>query len=416
MSDSNPGADWLNEEPWAPFPNNMHTDCHSPHSTGDSLCQSQPLDTTGDFYADDRPTESIEGFLNDGWKHHSFIVESNKQTRRRFQWFVTINYEEILSISQINQEWRDFSKKTSRLNHKGLALFWVREVTPSDTRLIHYHLGILEGFSDDKNAVRRVIDKCVSHLSRKHVRVERVRNPYAIAKYMLKLGEHHRHKILLFKPDLGLKRVGHLGRFRPKGKKKAQILNQVKARKKSIKDGLSVGGNAELARHISTFVGRPYREIRITVGEDPYSPVWEQWQDQIWEQRRLSAQVPPCPKPTTHVPDHEDPFLVEEVLGRPSPEPLAFPSKPAEKKNGRRRSRKAMAIRRHSRASDLVRSVFRTKKTRGSRRSRPSRSRTRHSIPRPLFNNSRNSGISIFKSGLLSPSPSDIRLPRGHSP
>ena len=420
MSGSNPEEAWLSEEPWAPFPNTMHTNCQSTHSTGDFLSQSTPLETTGNFYPDERPTESIEGFLNDGWKHHSFIVESCKQTRRDFQWFVTINYEVVLSIEQIRQEWSDFSKKTSRLNKKGLALFWVREITPSDPRRLHYHLGILEGFSDDKNEVRRVMDQCVSHFSQKHVRVEYRDNPYAIAKYMLKLEQNHRDKILLFKPDLDLRRVGHLGHFRPKGKKKAQILKQVKARKKRIKEGMSIGGNAELARHISTFVGRPYREIRITVGEDPYSPVWEQWQDNLWAQQRLSAELPPRPQATTVVPDHEDPVFVEDLLGTPSPGllkgPKAAPYKPVPKKTGRRRLSRTKGVRRQAKASDLVRSVFGAKTTRRTRTNRPSRSRTRHSIPRPLFNNSRNPEISIFRSGLLSPSPSDIRLPRGHSP
>lgn len=419
MSVGDSGEDWRQEEPWAPFPNTMPTDCHPTHSTGDFLCQSHPLETTGGFYPDDRATESIQGFLNDGGKHRSFIIEACTRTQRDFQWFVTINYEVVLSISQIKEEWKGFSKKTSRLAHKGLALFWNREITPSDPRRLHYHLGILEGFSDDENEVRRVIDKCVSHFSQNHVRVEYRRNPYAIAGYMLKLEADHRDKILLFKPGLDLKRVGHLGQFCPKGIKKDRLLKQVKARKDRIKEGMSHLGMAEFARYISTLLQLPYKKIRNIIGADPYCPVWEQWQESMWAQQRLSASSQPRPQAGSLSPDHEDPFFVEDVLGLPAAETSIASRrpchKPIQKKTGRGRPGKAKTRRRQGRGSDLVRSVFGSKTTRRSRRNRPSRSRTRHSIPWPLFNNCRKSEVSIFHPCLKS-GPSDIRLPRGHSP
>ena len=425
MSGSDPGEEpwlgekkWIGEEPWAPFPNPMHTNCHPTHSTGDFLCQSTQLETTGDFYPDERPTESIEGFLNDGWKHHAFIVEACKQTRRDFQWFVTINYEVVLSIEQIKEEWSGFSKKTSRLADKGLALFWNREITPSDPRRLHYHLGILEGFSDDEKHVRQTIDRCVSHFSDNHVRVEYRRNPRAVAKYMLKLEDYHRDKILLFKPGLNLKRVGHLGPFCPKGITKDQILKQDSARKKRIKEGMSIGGNTEIARYISNFVRRPYRQIRKMVGEDPYCPVWEQWQDGMCERRRLYESWALVPQATTPAPDYEDPFFLEELYGTPSTPPEGQRGqiailRPVPEQAGRNAVVKRRARRTQAKASWLVRSVFGTKIGTQPSANRPHR--TRRSVPRTVINNSRYPELSIARPPLVA-GPSDIRLPRGHSP
>ncbi|NBU73076.1 MAG: hypothetical protein EBS53_16820, partial [Bacteroidetes bacterium] len=76
----------------------MYTNRQPPNLTGQPLCQFNPPYSTGGLYADDRATESIEGFLNDGKKHLSYIVESCIRTKRTFEWFVTINYEAILSI------------------------------------------------------------------------------------------------------------------------------------------------------------------------------------------------------------------------------------------------------------------------------------------------------------------------------
>jgi hypothetical protein len=419
MSGSDPGEEaWLSEEPWAPFPNTMPTDCHPTHSTGDNLCQSNPLETTGRFYPDDRATESIQGFLNDGWRHYAFIVESCKQTNRAFQWFVTINYEAILSIDQIKKEWRQFSKKVSRLADEGLALFWNREITPSDPRRLHYHLGILEGFSDDEKQVRETIDGCVSHFSDNHVRVEYRRNPDAIAGYMLKLADDHRDKILLFKPGLNLKRVGHLGPFCPKGVTKDQILKQDSARKKRIKEGMSIGGNTEIARYISNFVGRPYKQIRKMVGEDPYCPVWEQWQDGMCERRRLYESWALVPQATTPAPDYEDPFFLEELYGTPSTPPEGQKGhvailRPFPEQAGRNCVAKPRARRTQAKASWLVRSVFGTKAGTQPSANRPHR--TRRSVSRPLINNEVSPDISMFRTP-LAPRPSDIRLPRGHSP
>jgi hypothetical protein len=264
----------------------MYTNRHPPHLTGQPLCQFNPPDSTGGCYADDRATESIEGFLNDGKKHLSYIVESCIRTNRTFEWFVTINYEVILSIQQIKKEWLTFTKGTSRHHKDDLAYFWVREITPSDPRRLHYHLGILQGFCEDEETVEGILRKCLRGFSQYHMKVERPRDPYDLAPYMLKLKDHQRDKILLFKPNLGLERVGQNRLFSPPGIKKTKLLAGLKEKNNRVKEGSTLMGHPELAQYISTFLGLPYKEISRMIGEDPYNEVWERWQDGMWSRRQ----------------------------------------------------------------------------------------------------------------------------------
>lgn len=304
------------EEPWVPYPKYIPSDCHTSHTTGDFLCQFNPPESTGGFYPDDSPTESIEGFLNDGGKHRAFIIESCKLTHRTFQWLVTVNYEVVLSIDEINEEWGTFTKRTSRLANKGLALFWVREITRTDPRRLHYHMGILEGFSNDIDEVRRVMDKCLSDFSKNHVRVEAPDNPYAIPAYILKLEPHHRDKIILFRPKLGLKRVGHLGHFGPEGMRKKDVLGRAKEKKDRVKAGCKHVWVPDIANHISTFLGMPFKKIRDLIGENPYDPVWEKWEDGMWERRHSPA---PLNRQTNREDrDFEDPFFINDEVGTPA--------------------------------------------------------------------------------------------------
>lgn len=268
----------------------MFTNRHPLHLTGQPLCQFNPPDSTGGVYADDRATESIEGFLNDGKKHLSYIVESCQRTKRTFKWFVTINYEEILPIKQIKEEWLTFTKRARDYHKDGLAYFWVREVTPTDPRRLHYHMGILDGFCDDEETVRGILHHCLRKFSKKHLRVERPTNPYDLAPYMLKLKDHQRAKILLFKPGLGLERVGQNKLFSPQGVKKTALLAQVRERNDRLKEGSSLMGHPELAQYISTFLGLPYKKILRMIGEDPYSETWERWQDSMWSRQRERAE------------------------------------------------------------------------------------------------------------------------------
>ncbi len=250
------------------------------HTTGSPLSQSNPPYSRGLLYPDDRATQSIEGFLRDGGRQLACIIESNLKTGREFQWFVTINHEDILSVDQINTEWKTFTNRTRRYYAQGLSFFWVREPTPSDTRRIHYHLAILNGFCDDIRTMDGILRTCLSRFSRYHMDILPA-YPRHVAPYMLKLGEKHREKILLFKPYLKLRRHGLAGQFLPKGMKKKTLMSKVSAYGSRIREGASLAGNAEVIRHISEFLQLPFKEVRRMVGEDPYNPVWEAWGDSM---------------------------------------------------------------------------------------------------------------------------------------
>jgi hypothetical protein len=255
----------------------MHADCHSLQTAGDLLCQSNPLESTGDTYPDTCATDSIFGYLNCGMKQVSCIIEANRLTKREFQWFVTISCEDVLSIAAHNEQWLSFTNRTRRYYKQGLALVWTREITPSDPRKLHYHLGVLEGFSNNQAWVRQIFEKCLVRFARHHLWVEPAHHPRSIPFYLFKQREWHRDKILLFKPNLNLKKFGFLGAFWPKGVTKRQLESRIRVRERSIADGASKGFNPVVIRHVSNFTQRPYKEIRRLVGEDPHDPVWESW-------------------------------------------------------------------------------------------------------------------------------------------
>jgi hypothetical protein len=192
----------------------------------------------------------------------------------------------------------------------------------------------------------------------------------------------YKDKRVLFAKKTGSDKHGTFGKFWAPGwshKKFREVINQETAAvEKNIKDPRVL----RLVEHLHRKLGIKFNDVKWAYALDPYTPEIE---------------------------------AMMAALEESSEEPAA-PYKPIPKKTGRRRPSRTKTVRRQAKASGLVPSVFGAKTTRRSRTNRPSRSRTRHSIPKPLFNNSRNSEISIFHPRLLLPSPSDIRLPRGHSP
>jgi hypothetical protein len=272
----------------------MPTNCHPPHLTGLPLIQSNPPYSRGLFHPDDRATESIEGFLRDGVKQRSYILESLALTNRTIQWFAGISHEDLLSLPEIKRQWRTFTNRTRRYYSADLAFFWVREPTPSDPRRLHYHLAILDRFSDDPETVREVLGTCLSRFTGHHLWVhpEPVRSSYGVLSYMLKLGEKQREKIMLFKPGLDLRRHGLAGHFLPKGMGKRALVTRFNSREKRISEGATMLGYPELIRHISDFLQLPVKRVRRLVGEDPYNPVWESWIDSMHSLKRGHSMSP----------------------------------------------------------------------------------------------------------------------------
>lgn len=261
----------------------MPTNGHPPHLTGDPLIQLNPPYSRGLFYPDDRATESIEGFLRDGVKQRSYILESLALTNRTFQWFAGISHEEVLPISQIKRQWTTFTRRTRRYYRNNLAFFWVREATPSDPRKLHYHLGILDNFCDDAETAKDVLRTCLSKFTDHHLWVdpEHVRSSYGLLSYMLKLGKTQEKNIRLFRPGLDLRRHGLAGHFLPKDMGKRTLEKRVNTREREIAAGASMLGHPELIRHLSDFLQLPAKKVRRLVGEDPYDPAWESWMDSM---------------------------------------------------------------------------------------------------------------------------------------
>ena len=262
---------------------NKYTDCHSSllHTTGDPLCQSKPLHSLNQFHCDDRFTESIQGFLKAGSKQQSYIIEANKMTGRHFEWFITVNMETVLSIKSINKQWLTLTNRLRRYYGEGMSVFWVREITPTDTRRIHYHMLVHSGFSSDESHVRKIFDKCLCRFSKYHMQVEPVREPFHIVGYLLKQKPQHHHKILLFKAGIGLKKFGMLGHFWPEGMTKREIEKRVKGREAEIAKGASLPGRPEFIWSLSEFLQMSFKQVRRYVGADPHHPAWLRWMETL---------------------------------------------------------------------------------------------------------------------------------------
>jgi hypothetical protein len=258
----------------------MPTYCHS-LDPDELLIQLNPPHSLDLFYPDDRATESIEGFLRDGGKQRSYILESLRLSGRTFQWFAGLSHETILSPEKINLAWRTFTNRTRRYYDRNLAFFWVREPTPSDPRRLHYHLAILDDFLDNPDDLHKVLKTCLSRFPDHHLWIRPAKPAFYDLTYMLKLGGCDEDEILLFKPGLKLRRHGVAGHFHPEGIKKRALVSRVNSREHRISEGASMLGHPELIHHISRFLQIPVGKVRRLVGEDPYNPVWESWMDSM---------------------------------------------------------------------------------------------------------------------------------------
>ena len=368
-----------------------------------TLFQHNPYKTNRSQFPAKSYTENIGSFCEMARKRKTAIVRNLKMTGRSFSHLVTINLYEQQHPDLINPVFNAFAKN---LGTHGLDGHWTIEVNKKN--FLHWHLLFLN-FKGNPSQLKQLLTRYLKDVQFPRFRVEvecrkhKNRNLLDYCLKVLKPGyksfdaedgdlgngpvavpvpDLYKDKRVLFAKKTGFDKHGTFGKFWAPGwshKKFREVIKQETAAvEKNIKDPRVL----RLVEHLHQKLGIRFNDVKWAYALDPYTPEIE---------------------------------AMMAALEESSEEPAA-PHKPIPKKTGRRRPSRTKAVRRQTKASDLVRSVFGAKTTRRTRRNRPSRSRTRHSIPRPLFNNSRNFEISIFRSGLRVPSPSDIRLPRGHSP
>ena len=368
-----------------------------------TLFQNNPYKTNPSRFPAKSYTDNVGSFCEMARKRRTAIRRNLKMTGRSFSHLVTINLYEEQHPALINPVFNAFAKN---LGVRGLDGHWTIEVNKKN--LLHWHLLFLD-FKGTPSQLKQLVTHYLKDVQFPRFRVEvecRKQKDRNLLDYCLKIlkpgyksfdaedgdlgnspvsvpvPDLYQDKRVLFAKKTGFDKHGTFGKFWAPGwnhKKLREVIKQETAAvEKNIKDPRVL----RLVEHLHQKLGIPFNTVKWAYALEPYTPEIE---------------------------------AMMAALEESSEEPVAA-HKPVQKKTGRGRPRKAKAVRRQAKASDFVRSVFGAKTTRRTRRNRPSRSRTRHSIPRPLFNNSRTFEISIFHSGLLSPSPSDIRLPRGHSP
>ena len=368
-----------------------------------TLFQHNPFKTNPSQFPAKSYTDNIGSFCEMARKRKTAIRRNLKMTGRSFSHLVTINLYEQQHPELINPIFNAFAKN---LGTHGLDGHWTIEVNKKN--LLHWHLLFLD-FKGNPSQLKQLVTRFLKVVQFPRFRVEvecRKHKDRNLLDYCLKvlkpgyksfdaedniLGSStvsqlvpdlYKDKRVLFAKKTGFDKHGTFGKFWAPGWNHKQLRDLIRRETSAVEKNIKDPRVLRLVEHLHQKLGIKFNTVKWAYALDPYTPEIE---------------------------------AMMAALEESSEEPAA-PHKPIPKKTGRRRPSRTKGVRRQAKASDLVRSVFGAKTARRTRRNRPSRSRTRHSIPRPLFNNSRNSEISIFRSGLLSPSPSDIRLPRGHSP
>jgi hypothetical protein len=206
-------------------------------------------------------TDSIEGYLNEASKLTQCLVRNRKALKSRYTWFVTICVEKVMAPLDVNAWWR---KAARNLERHGVVASWVRE--PTRTNSVHYHL-ILRSSHDERD-LASIIERSLPsrQIAPWHRNIERIKgNDWHLLHYISKaklagktekgtvLSDLYRDKRLLFQPNLGIRKVGTIGKFWITSK--SAIWNDIKAHEQKVTNGLAVGGIKRLAKHVHEFFG-----------------------------------------------------------------------------------------------------------------------------------------------------------------
>lgn len=178
----------------------------------------------------------------------------------KYTWSATINVEATLTPIEITEIWKKVCRK---LNAAGVVALWVRE--PSRSNHCNYHLLV-----KSEQSQREVI-KAIEHAMpdrgkiRWHKQVQPVKNQFQFIRYIAKARtqgfvngkfvlDRHADKRLLFKPNLGLRKVGTIGKFWAESR--AKIWADICAREKRIAEKRANPELRLLARRLHDLVGQ----------------------------------------------------------------------------------------------------------------------------------------------------------------
>jgi len=188
------------------------------------LYQENPTFNKPSIYKAKGWTETVEGYLNEAKQLAVCLLRNRHLMRTPYTWFLTINFESVLSPSQIKKTWEEVCRK---LRSKRIVALWVREVSRSNK--VHYHLLLRN--SIHRPALEAIVADCLPDREAlpTHTKLQVVNREWRLVHYLPKakiagfrhgepVEDYYADKRLLFLPNLGLKKFGTIGSFweRPK--------------------------------------------------------------------------------------------------------------------------------------------------------------------------------------------------------
>lgn len=230
-------------------------------------------------------TESEASYLNAA-RELDICIRVNERLRGSpYSWFVTLAFEEVLSIETIKQLWTNIRRK---LKIKGIEALRVMEPTTKNT--VHYHLIVANSFEEQE--LKDILEWAMPDRSsvRWHKHIEKINNLGRLSTYIVKGQQEHfqngkrkpdayRCKRILFKPKLGLRKIGVVGKFWAKPQKAIwSEIKQDKVRRVGI-----LSNNRKLSHLVNQVasmmpdISRTEIERRLLVNPD--CPSLIQWAD-----------------------------------------------------------------------------------------------------------------------------------------
>jgi hypothetical protein len=234
-------------------------------------------------------TRSVEAYHNAAAREISLLLANRALLRRQggdYHWAITINVETDLTPEQIKKSWQ---LAALRMKRAGVVAYWVRE--PSRSNRCHYHLVCTSDHT--ARALKRIVSGAKPRGQTWHTRIEPIENPFCWVRYILKskaIGERngrivqdlYAEKRLLFRPNLGIDKVGYFGGFWVKPKQ--GMWKAIASNEKKIADGLKRKGVPKLLGYLlNDFFGGqiPEKELKRLLGTNAGQKWVKEWANKL---------------------------------------------------------------------------------------------------------------------------------------
>jgi hypothetical protein len=237
-------------------------------------------------------TDTVVGYCNEASKEATLLLRNRLLQGHPYTWDVGINFELEQTPKQISDTW---SKVRRKLNQAGVVAYRVLETTTDGhgkpTNRVHYHL--LVKSQHTKHELEGIIDRSIPEGIPYHKHIKPIKNQWGFICYILKarvegrrgewLKDLYRNERILFRPNLGIKKIATVGKFWTKPK--AKIWEEIKAQEEQIGNNLEEKKLRRLVNfvHEDFFGGQMARkDIERSIGRHADNDGIRRWAEQVF--------------------------------------------------------------------------------------------------------------------------------------